>query len=732
MAGDILKSIEGAYELGFYEIKDIVKKTININPLDPLFLTLSNSDGSTTEYYVSKKEDGSVDKVESINVISKENNLEFRIKIISDSKVELSTLTLEGDLITKQIIDIKDLETSDLQAIKRSKKSKQVYDPEIIHKTTRALSNSNTKSANIEVTVNECGSPTDDANVFIILSGIDMQERKLPARNNGNGNYLFEIPYSSDSDAIDNAKDICKQGMDVINTVCRGDIISTLAQSPISVCAYFTAIAAGTIVGAPYAPVLYKICLGSLVAGGLVCNTLGKSAVEGSPSIGDAFCQDGIDYIDWSLDSKYDHAIISVSLPGQEMKVDPIKIVYGEKGSYSFDFDSPEPISKFTASPLKGSAPLVVSLDATGSTPTKEECVDYIWSSSASHNSNGKTTVMQFENSGEYTINLEVKSKYGDKSSISTATVVVEPKPPKISITYPYNGQSIVSISGMINISMSIITYSEKLQIEGVEFTLDGTIIGQDKEVPYTASFDGNKLKSGSHTLTAYAWVPNYSGGGVSDTVTFKVGETDCPTNSLGMNFVKIENGSETYCMQTTEVTQGQWTAVMGSNPSRFTGCGENCPVEQVSWDDAQVFIAALNAKGEGTYSLPTEAQWEYAARAGSTTDFANGDMTGDGWGCTTPQPNLDAMGWYCGNSGNTTHPVAQKSPNDWGLYDMHGNVWEWCQDLYSSGSSDRVTRGGGWNYYAYYCRSANRYYPFPSSRNDLLGFRLVRLAGQQ
>ncbi|MBF0229657.1 MAG: formylglycine-generating enzyme family protein [Desulfamplus sp.] len=229
-------------------------------------------------------------------------------------------------------------------------------------------------------------------------------------------------------------------------------------------------------------------------------------------------------------------------------------------------------------------------------------------------------------------------------------------------------------------------------------------------------------------------------------TISLTTGCNSDFTKSLGMNFVKIENGSETYCMQTTEVTQGQWAAVMGSNPSYFTGCGENCPVEQVSWDDAQVFIAALNAKGEGTYSLPTEAQWEYAARAGSTTDFANGDMAVEGYNnyyCTTPQPNLDAMGWYCGNSAVTyqgcvtlghfrecvgSHSVAQKTPNAWDLYDMHGNVWEWCQDLYASSGSYRVVRGGSWNNSADYCRSAARSGNYPDGRDHDIGFRLVRL----
>jgi formylglycine-generating enzyme required for sulfatase activity len=174
------------------------------------------------------------------------------------------------------------------------------------------------------------------------------------------------------------------------------------------------------------------------------------------------------------------------------------------------------------------------------------------------------------------------------------------------------------------------------------------------------------------------------------------------------------------------EVTQAQWEAVMGNNPSRFKG--PNRPVEMVSWDDAQAFIAALNRRNDGyVYRLPTEAEWEYACRAGSTGDYAG---------------KLDEMGWYEENAGRQTHPVGQKQPNAWGLYDMHGNVSEWCQDSYRlypdgvvtdpqgpSSDSNRVIRGGGWGYAAAYCRSAYRYGLSPGYRDLALGFRLVRTA---
>jgi formylglycine-generating enzyme required for sulfatase activity len=173
------------------------------------------------------------------------------------------------------------------------------------------------------------------------------------------------------------------------------------------------------------------------------------------------------------------------------------------------------------------------------------------------------------------------------------------------------------------------------------------------------------------------------------------------------------------------EVTQGQWEAVMGNNPSFRDDCGGNCPVEQVSWGDVLEFIDVLNAREAGDpYRLPTEVEWEYAARAGTT-----GPRHGD----------LERVAWYDGNSGGTPRPVGTKQPNAWGLHDMLGNVWEWTADWYryypswaaiepkAPASWDRVIRGGSWDSDGAFCRSASRAHISSSTHFEDTGFRLAR-----
>ena len=183
------------------------------------------------------------------------------------------------------------------------------------------------------------------------------------------------------------------------------------------------------------------------------------------------------------------------------------------------------------------------------------------------------------------------------------------------------------------------------------------------------------------------------------------------------------------------EVTQAQWQAIMGNNPSKFKDNFQN-PVEQVSWDDAQEFCKRLSQKTGKEFRLPSEAEWEYACRAGRTTAYSFDDVE---------YASLGEYAWYKDNSGAKTHPVGQKKPNSWGLYDMYGNVWEWCQDSYEKygGESDltrktgkavakennnsyHLVRGGSLDDIAWNCRSASRYSHTARSQYNYNGFRVV------
>jgi formylglycine-generating enzyme required for sulfatase activity len=242
-------------------------------------------------------------------------------------------------------------------------------------------------------------------------------------------------------------------------------------------------------------------------------------------------------------------------------------------------------------------------------------------------------------------------------------------------------------------------------------------------------------------------------------------------TNSLEMKFVPIPEGSfmlgsprdeqgryndetlhkvtitKPFYMQTTQVTQAQWEAIMEHNPSRFNIQGDECPVEKVSWDDVQEFIEKLN-KRENTdkYRLPTEAEWEYSCRAGSKTKFCFGDdeydegMVGMLFSKLGARSELEEYAWYKKNSEDMTLPVGQKKPNDWGLYDMHGNVCEWCRDIYAdypenhavdpegaSEGNQYVLRGGSWDSNEDELRSADRRRDHPTTRKSRIGFRLAR-----
>ena len=196
---------------------------------------------------------------------------------------------------------------------------------------------------------------------------------------------------------------------------------------------------------------------------------------------------------------------------------------------------------------------------------------------------------------------------------------------------------------------------------------------------------------------------------------------------------------SQPFCLGKCPVTQEQWQALMAGDPSRFQGAKH--PVDGVSWEKARDFCGKLSARTGQTVRLPTEAEWEFACRASSTTDYCFGDS----------EDSLAEYGWFEGNSAGATHAVGEKKPNAWGLHDMHGNVWEWCQDWYDpnyyadsprvdpqgpaeSRLSAHVLRGGSWSVEARYCRSATRGGDFPCgeggpaswSNAGRSGFRVV------
>ncbi len=201
--------------------------------------------------------------------------------------------------------------------------------------------------------------------------------------------------------------------------------------------------------------------------------------------------------------------------------------------------------------------------------------------------------------------------------------------------------------------------------------------------------------------------------------------------NERPVHTVTFENS---YQIMTTEVTQGMWFEVMGSNPSHFSG--DNLPVEMVTWYQCQEFVTAMNELDEHhTYSLPSESQWEYACRAGTTTRYY--------WGDDIDETIINDYAWWTGNADDSTHPVAEKLPNNWGLFDMNGNVWEWVEDWHnadyvgapedgspwlSGNSGKRAYRGSSWVGFPKACRSAYRHFIQPDMSYNGLGLRLVRI----
>lgn len=207
---------------------------------------------------------------------------------------------------------------------------------------------------------------------------------------------------------------------------------------------------------------------------------------------------------------------------------------------------------------------------------------------------------------------------------------------------------------------------------------------------------------------------------------SFDMGLNGASPNEKPMHHVTI---AQTFAMGKTEVTQAEWRAVMGNNPSYFSACGDTCPVEMVSWNEAQDFVSKLSQKTGKQYRLPSEAEWEYACRAGGSQQFCGDD-------------SMDKVGWHSGNKNNPTHPVAGKQANAFGLFDMNGNVSEWVEDSYHDNyngapvdgsvwqgdGAQRVTRGGSWNYPPLLNRAAIRFGDKPVNHFNFNGFRVVRV----
>lgn len=250
-------------------------------------------------------------------------------------------------------------------------------------------------------------------------------------------------------------------------------------------------------------------------------------------------------------------------------------------------------------------------------------------------------------------------------------------------------------------------------------------------------------MRIGFFFMIAVAVTPAASGSEPGETITNSVGMklAYIPPGSFMMGSPKSEPGriaNETeqevtfqkgFLIGVTEVTQKQWRLVMGTSPSYFRG--DELPVEQVTWHDAVEFCQRLSEKENKPYRLPTEAEWEYACRAGSRTAYSTGQA----------ETALAETGWYRPNSGNRAHPVGQKKPNRWGLYDLHGNVSEWCAEraeykpytpesksaqVHGEEQAERDHRGGSWGLNANDCRSASRFRNAGAFRYFDLGLRVV------
>ena len=313
----------------------------------------------------------------------------------------------------------------------------------------------------------------------------------------------------------------------------------------------------------------------------------------------------------------------------------------------------------------------------------------------------------------------------------------------RISNTYMASGTVSGDTGGGVAITLSGDISSTLTTTPDGSFTFAGLINGSYTFTPnkngYTFSPASESVTIADDNATGISFtatqIPAYTDVDITMVSipggTFERGCSDTDSDCFDDEFPQSTITISSFKISAFEITQGQWKEVMKSNPSSFTACGDNCPVETVSWSNVRDFIDTLNSRTGKQYRLPTEAEWEYAARANTETT----------WHCGDNETCLDDIAWYSDNSGNTTHKIGQKDPNDFNLYDMSGNVWEWVSDNYlenyysvspdkdpqsTARSLYKVIRGGGWADLSGSCRSSNRSRNTPIYTSAYLGFRLV------
>jgi sulfatase modifying factor 1 len=338
-------------------------------------------------------------------------------------------------------------------------------------------------------------------------------------------------------------------------------------------------------------------------------------------------------------------------------------------------------------------------------------------------------------NGASETVDIELGKRIDKTFSLTAKTGGLQ-----FSVT-PIDAKVMVKQNGSVVQQWEGLKYLQSLQIGEYEIEISANGYAPQKKKITIAenkiTTEEITLQKGAATTTSSAGIEFvFVQGG-----TFSMGSNDGEDDEKPIHSVTVSD----FYIGKYEVTQKQWQSVMGNNPSNFKG--DNLPVENVSWNDVQEFIRKLNEKeNTDVYRLPTEAEWEFAARGGK--EGANRSLQANGSLKYSGSNSIDNVAWYFSNSGNTTHEVGTKQPNELGIYDMTGNVWEWCSDWYdenyyakhpsdknspsnnpqgANSGTARVLRGGSWNYLDNHCRVALRLRSYPDNRFFNLGFRLVR-----